>query len=53
VPLYRYAASLVLVDGERLKADHVSWGTAVLRGSSTAGTVLIPWEDVMFVTFER
>jgi hypothetical protein len=53
VPLYRYAASLVLVGGEQLKADHVSWGTAVLRGSGTAGTVLIPWEDVMFVTFER
>ncbi len=53
IPFYDYTASLVLVSGAELTADHVNWGTARFRGLSDAGPVLIPWQDIASITFER
>jgi len=41
------------VDGERVEADYVNLGTAMLRGTTPNGRVEIPWEEVEHVIFER
>lgn len=53
VPLYRYGVSVTLVDGERVDADYVNLGGAILRGITPDGRVDIPWEEVQQVIFER
>jgi hypothetical protein len=53
VPHNRFAVSVTLVDGERVDADYVNLGTAMLRGTTPTGHVDIPWEDVQSATFDR
>lgn len=50
---YRYSVSVTLVGGERVDADYVNLGTAILRGITPSGRVDIPWEEVEQVTLER
>ena len=50
---YRYAVSVTLMDGERVEADYVNLGAAILRGNTPDGKVDIPGEDVQSVIFER
>ncbi len=53
VSVYRYVPTVVLANGDRLTGDRLSLGTAIFRGSSPAGEVRIPWENVASVSFER
>ncbi len=50
---YRYGVSVTLMDGERVEADYVNLGSAMLRGTTPNGRVDIPWEEVQQVIFER
>lgn len=50
---YRYSASAVLVDGARIDADYVNFGTALLRGMSPQGRIDIPLEEIETLRFER
>ncbi len=49
----RHAASAVLRDGSRIDGDYLSTGTIVLRGTTAAGRVQIPLEDVESLEFVR
>ncbi len=50
---YRYSASVTLVDGTRVEADYVNLGVTFLRGTTPAGRVDIPWQEVEGITFNR
>lgn len=50
---YRHAASLVMKSGERVEADYVNLGTAVLTGTTPQGQVEIPWGEIEIVRFAR
>ncbi|MGH7321136.1 MAG: hypothetical protein ACRELA_16125 [Candidatus Rokuibacteriota bacterium] len=50
---YRYSAVAQLADGSRVEADSVNFGTAVVRGMTTAGRVEIPFEEIESVRFDR
>jgi len=43
---FLYAATAVLRDGSRIEATDVNLGTLVIRGTTAAGTVDIPWERI-------
>jgi hypothetical protein len=49
----RHAAVAVLTDGARIDADYVNLGTAVLCGTTLAGPVAIPWDEIELVRFRR
>jgi hypothetical protein len=46
---YRYSVSVGLLSGQSVSGDYVNLGTAVLRGTTSAGRVEIPWEEVEHV----
>lgn len=50
---FRHAASVVLKNGDRLEADYVNLGTAVLTGATPQGRVEIPWGEIEVVRFAR
>ena len=50
---YRYAATALLQDGNRLEADYVNLGTTFLRGQTTHGRIDIPWEQIETLRFAR
>jgi hypothetical protein len=43
---YRYSVYVSLLAGQTVYGDYVNLGTTVLRGTSSAGRVEIPWEEV-------
>jgi hypothetical protein len=50
---YRYATTVVLVDGTRVEADYVNLGTSFLRGATAEGRVDMPWQDIESIRFSR
>jgi hypothetical protein len=49
----RHAVMAVLTDGSTVEADYVSFGTAVLSGTTPQGRVEIPLDEVERVRFSR
>ena len=49
----RHAAVAVLTDGSTVEGDYVSFGTAVLSGTTPQGRVEIPLEDIERLHFNR
>ena len=49
----RHAAVAVLTDGSTVEGDYVSFGAAVLSGTTPQGRVEIPLEDVERLRFSR
>lgn len=43
---YRYSVYASLLSGQTVYGDYVNLGTTVLRGTTSAGRVEIPWEEV-------
>ncbi len=50
---YRYSAVAQLVDGSRIEADYFNFGTAVIRGLTTAGRAEIPFDEIESMRFDR
>ena len=50
---YRYSAVATLADGSRVEADYFNFGTAVVRGMTTAGRVEIRFGDIESLRFEQ
>jgi hypothetical protein len=53
VPYYSYAASVTLMNGEKVEAGIVNLGGAIVRGTRPTGLVDIPWQEVEYITFDR
>ena len=53
IPDYKYSVSVVLVTGERVEADYVNLGGAIVRGTIPTGRLEIPWGEVESIIFER
>jgi hypothetical protein len=49
----RHAVVAVLTDGSTIEGDYVSFGTAVLSGTTPQGHIEIPLEDVERLRFNR
>ena len=49
----RYAATAILIDGSRIEADYVNFGTAVLRGTTVNGRVDVPFHEIESIRFSR
>src|SRR5262249_12433634 len=49
----RYAATAILIDGSRIEADYVNFGTAVLRGTTINGRVDVPFYEIESIRFSR
>jgi hypothetical protein len=50
---YRYSAVATLADGSRVEADYFNFGTAVVRGMTTAGRVEIQFDQIEKLRFEQ
>lgn len=49
----RHAAVAVLVDGSTVEGDYVSFGTAVLSGTTPQGRIELPLDDIEHLRFSR
>jgi hypothetical protein len=50
---YRYSAVATLADGARVEADYFNFGTAVVRGMTTAGRVEIGFDEIESLRFTQ
>ena len=50
---FRYSAVATLADGSRVEADYFNFGTAVVRGMTTAGRVEIQFDEIETLRFEQ
>lgn len=50
---YRYSAVATLADGSRVEADYFNFGTAVVRGMTTAGRLEIGFDEIESLRFEQ
>ena len=50
---FRHAVIAVLADGSQIQGDYVNMGTAIIRGTTSQGTIDIPWDDLELVRFRR
>jgi len=49
----RSMATAILTDGTRVDADDANLGTLIVRGTSLAGRIDIPWTDIQTLAFKR